>query len=1207
MKRIISLCVAALFAFVANAATINIDATTSNSLRTAVAEASAGDVIVLADGIYNEPEQVKFDKSVTVQAAEGAKPIIALHYYCSILSGAQVTIKGLIFDGGLYTASDGTVAGANDHCIRSYDSSTGKTLTVIDCEFRNWSKGYVLYPQRKDRQLDALTIQNCYFHDNGRGVVYVENAGEDPLPLAELTVENSTFVGPGSSYKAIDVKNAGTAKADAKIRIDHCTFYNYGPVRSEQSTDVIINNSIFAFPTEGATATTLYAGAAVNNCLVFNMAHAEGPTVTGEIAADPKFEDAANGSFYLADDSPARNAGTDSKTLGDQRWWEKPKLTAPDAAPAAPEWPVKQVKAVYSATYNADCGFGEWGSGTVYTQEDFGKKYVTTNLGYFGMLFEGDNALNCSKMEKLHLDIWVAADTALRVVPIWKAGGAEKGVWATLKGQQWNAIDIALTEYDNVTDWSNIYQIKLDEIREQTFWVNNVYFYTTVAPAVDETAPSDVTAVAGDASYFSATIKAKATDASGAVIFTVKNGEDVIATKNAVSETEVVISIKNLNPNTEYSLSVIASDEDENAAEPVAVVVKTAEAPAAAETPAFDAEKVKSIYSDAYPAAAAIGTLNAGWWEPTEMSEGYLADGNKALFYAPKATGMFGWEFAESDFTGFPYMHVSIYPLADGAIKIYPVVKDGTGDYNKVVNVKGGEWNELVLDYTGLDLSKVYQIGWIDYYALNGFFIDNVYFAATPAPIKPQPNIYASSIKGVVSDDGTQMYIEYLLNADATEVEVEFFEDGEIVAKISLSNDELLTVGKHQTTISLPLESLEEGTYSWALHAYGNPTEFKNLLPVGDPRYSFYLPQDIVVDNFFESEYFGRVYLSLSCDGQSDGGSAQTKGQKRGLFYFDPSLETVNGIDSALVGFDGGLEGDRLARTGFKRLAIDEQGFVYVATRDAATKGVYRADPSDLSKPFTTVLAASAAVDAIEVLDGKLYTVEGCDGGNNGFINVYKMDAIPVGEPSKQFIAPEKLLANSDITIRSDHRGGFWATQHRYALDVWGALIHYTSGFDIDFVIASGSNDDLLSNTDGGLSYRGTLGVSNDGNKVAVSSNRRAVVFDIAWGDDGVPTLTKNCETPKIGANIDGIAFDIADNMYVASASAEEFHMYPLAKEEGANHSRAYAASKYNIIIKSDAVDNVSTKVAPAKVLRDGQVLIIRDGVEYNVLGNAVK
>ena len=65
--------------------------------------------------------------------------------------------------------------------------------------------------------------------------------------------------------------------------------------------------------------------------------------------------------------------------------------------------------------------------------------------------------------------------------------------------------------------------------------------------------------------------------------------------------------------------------------------------------------------------------------------------------------------------------------------------------------------------------------------------------------------------------------------------------------------------------------------------------------------------------------------------------------------------------------------------------------------------------------------------------------------------------------------------------------------------------------------------------------------------------------------------------------------------------------MYPLAKEEGANHSRAYAASKYNIIIKSDAVDNVSTKVAPAKVLRDGQVLIIRDGVEYNVLGNAVK
>ena len=1210
MKKILSLCVAALFAFVANAATINIDATTSNSLRTAVAGASAGDVIVLADGTYNEPEQVKFDKSVTVQAAEGAKPIIALNYYCSILNGAQVTIKGVIFDGALYTKSDGTVAGATDHCIRSYDSSTGKTLTVIDCEFRNWSKGYVLYPQRKDRQLDALTIQNCYFHDNGRGVVYVENAGEDPLPLAELTVENSTFVGPGSSYKAIDVKNAGTAKADAKIRIDHCTFYNYGPVRSEQSTDVIINNSIFAFPTEGATATTLYAGAAVNNCLVFNMAHADGPTVTGEIAADPKFEDAANGSFYLADDSPARNAGTDGKTLGDQRWWEKPKMTAPDAAPAAPEWPVKQVKAVYSATYEADCGFGEWGSGTAYSQDTYGKKYVTTNLGYFGLLFEGDDALNCSKMEKLHLDIWIAEDASVNIFPIW--GGAEKGIAAQLKGQQWNAVDIALSEYDNVTDWSNIYQIKLADIASQTFWVNNVYFYTTVAPAVDETAPSDVTAVAGDASYFSATIKAKATDASGAVIFTVKNGEDVIATKNAVSETEVVISIKNLNPNTEYSLSVIASDEDENAAEPVAVVVKTAEAPAAAETPAFDAEKVKSIYSDAYPAAAAIGTLNAGWWEPTEMSEGYLADGNKALFYAPKATGMFGWEFAESDFTGFPYMHVSIYPLADGAIKIYPVVKDGTGDYNKVVNVKGGEWNELVLDYTGLDLSKVYQIGWIDYYALNGFFIDNVYFSATAKPIKPQANIFASGLKGALSADGSQFEIEYFLNANATEIEVEFFNaEGEMELKTPLTIAEQLTAGAHKVSIEMsPSETFDPGTYSWTIHAYAGPTEFKDMLPADDNRYNYYMPMSIVVDNSFESDFFGRVYVSESVDGADDGASDATKQQVRGIYIYNPDMNFANGQEMAVLGYDGGLLGDRTSSAGFRRLAIDAKGNVYVASLDDATKGVYRMDPANPAADFVTVLQAERPVDALEIVGDTLFTIENVS-ETTGEFDLYDMTTIPVGKPVKRMLTTaadsDKGLANPFITLCSDGRGGFWVAQHRWGPTPYPPFEHWNSNREVDFKI-DGENSEILGDITGNVSYRGQIAVNVAGDKIALGSNKCAKVFSVAYGDDGVPVLTFICMTPQFGNNIDGLAFDVADNLYVASASVERFYQFPLAKEEGANHTRVYAPSKYNLVIKEeDDVDNINATVAPTKVLRDGQVLIIRDGVEYNVLGNAVK
>lgn len=155
-------------------------------------------------------------------------------------------------------------------------------------------------------------------------------------------------------------------------------------------------------------------------------------------------------------------------------------LDAPDAAPTAPTYENYQVHAAYSATYNADCNFGEWNSGTVYTQEEFGKKYVTNGAGYFGLEFGG---MDCSEMEALHLDVWIAADASIRIVPI--HGGTEVGVTAQLEGQKWNSIDIALSEFEGVTNWSNVFQIKIDNASNLTFWLNNVYFYTTQEKTVD--------------------------------------------------------------------------------------------------------------------------------------------------------------------------------------------------------------------------------------------------------------------------------------------------------------------------------------------------------------------------------------------------------------------------------------------------------------------------------------------------------------------------------------------------------------------------------------------------------------------------------------------------------------------------------------------------------------------------------------------------
>lgn len=315
MKKIFAFFAVALVALAVNAETQLSPGT--KILYNAVAAASAGDVLVLDDGVYVESEVVELNKNITIKAAPGAHPIVAQQYYMKLLNSAQVTFIGIKFDGGLYNNGQG----ANDHCIRPYDDTDNKALTLIDCEFCNW-KSYILYPQRPNRRMHSLTLDGCYFHDNQKGAIYSETApaASEPLPLAILTVANTTFSGT-PNYKPIDLKNSGAEVADAKLRVDHCTFYNCGTLRSEKSTDVIISNSVFAAP-EGATyaATTLYAGAAINNCLSFNVAFNSAPTKTACIVADPLFRDGANGDLRINAGSPVFGAATDGSDLGDPRW-----------------------------------------------------------------------------------------------------------------------------------------------------------------------------------------------------------------------------------------------------------------------------------------------------------------------------------------------------------------------------------------------------------------------------------------------------------------------------------------------------------------------------------------------------------------------------------------------------------------------------------------------------------------------------------------------------------------------------------------------------------------------------------------------------------------------------------------------------------------------------------------------------------------------
>lgn len=400
----------------------------------------------------------------------------------------------------------------------------------------------------------------------------------------------------------------------------------------------------------------------------------------------------------------------------------------PAAAPAEPTWPANQVKAVYSAKYEADCGFGEWGSGTVYTQEAFGKKYVTTGAGYFGLTFDGEGQhLNCSKMENLHLDVWIAQDTTIRVVPIW--GGNEQGIFVRLEANKWNSIDIALADFDKVTSWMDVIQIKIDEARNMTFWLNNVYFYTTQAPEADSIAPQNFTAELAETSFFSVRIKAHATDNSGTVKYAVINGELTVGSTTGASDEDAYITVGNLAANTDYTFKVVAKDESGNMTDPIEIAAKTLATPAAAPAPDFAGKEAVAIFCDALEnnPAIAIGQ----WGQSTVVELNQIAEGDN-VYYCSNMNYL-GWEFTPHiNATGMEYVHVDFYASNMDSIKLTPISPAHEGSYT--VNLTANQWTSVdvplsAFEAANIDWSDIFQFKFMEAAPdKRDLFIDNVYF-----------------------------------------------------------------------------------------------------------------------------------------------------------------------------------------------------------------------------------------------------------------------------------------------------------------------------------------------------------------------------------------------------------------------------------------------------------------------------------------------
>lgn len=451
-------------------------------------------------------------------------------------------------------------------------------------------------------------------------------------------------------------------------------------------------------------------------------------------------------SFTIQAVDGAGNVSDSSVELAVQtkKYYAEPQTAAP-----VPTVDPALVQALYSDAYtvNPTWSYKEnWGDATVYAQKNIeGDNYAYyTSFNWLG--WAAATPIFIQHLEYMHIDIWAANDGRMKVTPIYGGTGLTtddgKGVFVELVGQQWNHFDIPVTDFKGL-DLTSIFQMKFSDGNPEltTFAIDNLYFYRTTQ-LEDSIAPTNLVATMKSADYFSVTLECSAFDESGLLFYNIFNRDSLLISVPATSSVKKEIRVEPLHPSTQLQLQVVAVDLGNNASDTLTLDVATLEGPSPAPTPTHAADKVISIYSDAYesPTYFWIG----GWNQQTIATTGYLAPDDECYLFTN--TDYLGWEInnnAAFNVSRANYMHVDVYCAEDALLDITPISlatptnKEGT----YTMRLQAGQWNQFDIPfstYPTVDFSKFMQI---KFFNGNGkqFFIDNVYFWGENTAVENRP------------------------------------------------------------------------------------------------------------------------------------------------------------------------------------------------------------------------------------------------------------------------------------------------------------------------------------------------------------------------------------------------------------------------------------------------------------------------------------